>query len=211
MIEEENAQADKNSPEKMKEDNAWDQRVLEAPRAEENKESIVEMVRQLDQQFDKLTTKFQASMAAIDEELATATDIAAEQDLRGSPTATMSATAMAMATHMQWRCQFEANMTEKSMKHVERKVRMGRSSKEAVIDTFITTAAIPTMAVTAVNATTATAATAAVSSTATGGAGRTSEESAADAKIVSKAEPPPLAPPPAVATPSSLPPGTPRG
>ena len=210
MIEEErDAQPDKNSAKNMKEDNAWDKRVLEAPRTEENEESIVEMVRQLDHQFDKLTTKFQASMAAIDKELATATEIAAEQDLRGSPTATMSATAM--ATHMQWRCQFEANMTEKSMKHVEMKIRMGCSSKEAVFNTFMTTAAIPIMAATAANATTATAATAAVSSTATGGAGRTSEESAADAKIVSKAEPPPLAPPPAVATPSSLPPGTPRG
>ena len=49
----------------MKEDNTWDQRVLEAPRAEENEESIVEMLRRLDQQFDKLTAKFQASMAEI--------------------------------------------------------------------------------------------------------------------------------------------------
>ena len=97
----------------MKEDNTWDQRVLEAPRAEENEESIVEMLRRLDQQFDKLTAKFQASMAAIDEKFAKATEIAAEQDSRGSPTAAMSATAM--ATHMQGRCQIEAKMAGKAM------------------------------------------------------------------------------------------------
>ena len=44
----------------------------------------------------------------------------------------------------------------------------------------------------AANATTDTPATTAVSATATGGAGRTSAEAAADAKRVSKAEPPPL-------------------
>ena len=68
MIKEErDAQPDENSAKKMKEDNSWDQKVFEALRAEENEESIVEMVRQLDQQFDKLTAKFQASMAAINE------------------------------------------------------------------------------------------------------------------------------------------------
>ena len=67
MIEEErDAQPDENSAEKMEEDNTWDERGLEAPRAEENEESIVGMVRRLDQQTDKLTTKFQASMAVID-------------------------------------------------------------------------------------------------------------------------------------------------
>ena len=45
---------------------AQDQRVLEAPRAEAYEESIVEMVRQMDQQFDRLTKEFKASMAAFD-------------------------------------------------------------------------------------------------------------------------------------------------
>ena len=50
MIKEErDAQPDENSAKKTKEDNAWDQRVLEAQRAEENEESVVEMVRRLDQ------------------------------------------------------------------------------------------------------------------------------------------------------------------
>ena len=44
IIEERDAQPDENSAQKMKEDNAWDQRVLEAQGAEENEESIMEMV-----------------------------------------------------------------------------------------------------------------------------------------------------------------------
>ena len=85
MIEaERHAQPDKNSAKNMKEDNAWDKRVLEAPRTEENEESIVEMVRRLDQQFDKLTAKFQASMAAINKNLAKATEMAAADKKRVS-------------------------------------------------------------------------------------------------------------------------------
>ena len=100
MIKEErDAQPDRNSAKKMKEDNVCDQRVLEAPRAEENKGSIMEIVGRLDQQFNKLTAKFQASMAAINKNLAKATEMAAEHDSRGAPIAAMSA--MAMAIHMQ--------------------------------------------------------------------------------------------------------------
>ena len=55
-----------------------DQRVLEALRAEEDKESIVELVRQMDQQFNRLTKNLKASMAEFDERLAKATGIAAE-------------------------------------------------------------------------------------------------------------------------------------
>ena len=52
--------------------------MLEAPRAEADEESIVEMVRQMDQQFDILTKEFKASMAEFDERLAEVTNIAAE-------------------------------------------------------------------------------------------------------------------------------------
>ena len=86
----------------MKEDNAWDKRVLEATRMEDNEDSIVEMVRQMDEQFEKLTTNFESRMAAFDEILAKATGIAAEQDLRGSPTAA-TVFATKIATEMQWR------------------------------------------------------------------------------------------------------------
>ena len=95
----------------LKGDAARDQRVLEVLRAEENEESIVEMVRQMDQKFDRLTTKFKASMTEFDKILAKATEIVAEQDSRESPTAAMSATAM--ATHMQCCCQIEAKMAGK--------------------------------------------------------------------------------------------------
>ena len=57
----------------MKGGAAQGQRVLEALRAEYNGESIVEIVRQMDKQFKKLTVKFRASMAAINEKLAKAT------------------------------------------------------------------------------------------------------------------------------------------
>ena len=63
--------------------------------------------------------------------------------------------------------------------------------KDAVVGTMITRAKDPTMAEMAANATTAPAATTAVSVTATRGAGQTSVEAAADAKRVSKADPPP--------------------
>ena len=83
--------------------------------------------------------------------------------------------------------------------------------KEVVVVKMIAMAENPTMATMAANATTATAATTAASATATGGAGRTSAEEAADAKKVSKTEPPPREPSPAVATPPSSPPGTSSG
>ena len=79
--------ADKNSAKMWKGAAERDQRVLEAPRAEEDEESIVEMVRQMDQRFDRLTKKFKASMAEFDERLAKATEIVAEQDSGGSPAA----------------------------------------------------------------------------------------------------------------------------
>ena len=181
----------------MKGDAAQDQRVLEAPRAEEVKESIVEMVRQMDQQFDRLTAKFKASMVEFNKRLAKATEIAAEQDSRGSPAAATTMTATAMATHMQWRRQVEVKMAAMAMKVAQAK---GYPLKEVVgdgiiataaIPTMATTAAIPTMAARATNATTATAATTAASATATGGAGRTLAEVVADAKKASKAAPPP--------------------
>ena len=56
------------------------QRALAAPRAEADKELIVEMVRQTNQQFDRLTKEFKASMAEFDKRLAKATEIAAEQE-----------------------------------------------------------------------------------------------------------------------------------
>ena len=97
-IEKEARWANKRSAKMLKGDDVRDQRVLEAPKAEENEESIVEMVRQMDQQFDRLTAKFKANLAEFYERLAKATEIAAEQDSRGSPTA---ATTRATATHMQ--------------------------------------------------------------------------------------------------------------
>ena len=181
----------------MKGGAAQGQMVIEAPRAEDNRESIVEMVKQMDKQLDKITTKFQASMAAIDKKLAKATEIAAEQDSRGSPAAATTMTATAMATHMQWRRQVEVKMAAMAMKVAQAK---GYPLKEVVGDGIIATAAIPTMAITAAiptmaaratNATTATAATTAASATATGGAGRTLAEAVADAKKASKAAPPP--------------------
>ena len=73
--------ADKENPAKMFRGAAeQDQRVLEAPRAEADKELIVEMVRQTNQQFDRITTKFKASMAEFDKRLAKIMKIAAEQD-----------------------------------------------------------------------------------------------------------------------------------
>ena len=68
---------DKNSTKMFKGEAEWDQRMLEAPRAEEDKESIKEIVRKMDQQFDRLTENFQASMAEFDERLAKATQISA--------------------------------------------------------------------------------------------------------------------------------------
>ena len=56
----------------MKGGAAQGQMVIEAPRAEDNRESIVEMVKQMNKQLDKITTKFQASMAAIDMKVAQA-------------------------------------------------------------------------------------------------------------------------------------------
>ena len=78
--------------------------------------------------------------------------------------------------------------------------------KEAVVGKMIAMAENPTMAAMAANATTATAATIAASATATGGVGWKSAEEAADAKTASKAEPPPLDLPAAVAMPPSPPP-----
>ena len=73
MIEEEiEAKWVDDSTKMAKGDTAQDQRVLEAPRAKGNKESIVEMIRQMDRQFDKTYGKFQASMAAIDMKVAQA-------------------------------------------------------------------------------------------------------------------------------------------
>ena len=76
-IEKEARWADKETAKMVKGDAARDRRVLEAPRAEENEESIVEMVLQMDQQFNRLTKKFKASMAEFDERLAKATQISA--------------------------------------------------------------------------------------------------------------------------------------
>ena len=55
-----------------------DQMVLETPRAEADEESIVEMVRQMNQQFVSLTREFKASMAEFDKQLAKARKTAAE-------------------------------------------------------------------------------------------------------------------------------------
>ena len=130
-------------------------------------------------------------MAEFDERLAKATEIAAEQDSGGSPAAAISATAM--ATHMRWRHQMEERMAEKAMMRMRVKAQVkGFSLKKAVVGrtTMAATAAIPTMTK-AVNATTAPAATIAASATVTRGAGRTSVKEAADAKRISKADPPP--------------------
>ena len=50
--------ADKNSAKIFKGEAERDQRVLEAPRAEADDESIVEMVLQMDQQLDRLIKFF---------------------------------------------------------------------------------------------------------------------------------------------------------
>ena len=62
-IEKEARWADKRSDKMLKGDAARDQRVLEAPRAEVNKELIVEMAQQMDQISDILTAKCKVSMA----------------------------------------------------------------------------------------------------------------------------------------------------
>ena len=87
---------------------------------------------------------------------------------------------------------------------------MRRVDKE-INEEFKYLTAAPKTAAMAANATTTTVATKPVSATATGGAGRTLVEVAADAERASKAEPPPLAPSPELATPPSPPPGTPSG
>ena len=98
-IEKEARWADKRSAKMLEGDAVQYQRVFEASKAEENKASIREIVQQMDQKFNRLNAELTASMAEFNKRLAEATEIAAEMDSRGSPTAAMSATAM--TTHMQ--------------------------------------------------------------------------------------------------------------
>ena len=122
--------ADKNSAKIFKGEAERDQRVLEATRAEADDESIVEMVLQMDQQLDRLIKFFKASMAEFDKRLAKATEIAAEQDSGGSPTAAISATAM--ATLMQLRRQIEERIAKKAMMRMRVKAQVkGLSLKKA--------------------------------------------------------------------------------
>ena len=103
------------------------------------------MVRQIDQQFDRLTKKFKASMAEF-ETIGQSNGNCSRAGFGRTPAAAISATAM--VTHMQWRHQIEERMAEKAMMHMRVKAQVkGISLKKAVVGrtTMAATAAIQAM------------------------------------------------------------------